>query len=107
MGGGGYGMGMGMGMGGYGMGMGASAYGSGRMVGNRAAGGGVSQQQLNRLFVGGLNDSVSDQQLQAHFAQFGEVSDCYIPKEKTGKQRGYGCVLWWYSEGAVYNLLSF
>lgn len=89
--GGGYGMGMGMMGMGMGMGMGASAYGPGRMVGNRA-GGAVSQQQLNRLFVGGLNDSVSDQQLQAHFAQFGEVTDCYIPKEKSGKQRGYGCV---------------
>ena len=49
--------------------------------------------QHNRCFVGGLSDSVSDEQLKDHFAQFCEVTDCYIPKEKSGKQRGYGCAV--------------
>jgi RNA recognition motif-containing protein len=50
----------------------------------------MSPQQSNRLFVGGLNEITSDEQLGQHFSQFGEVTDCYIPKEKSGKQRGYG-----------------
>jgi RNA recognition motif-containing protein len=51
----------------------------------------VNPNQKDRLFVGGLNESIDEQALRDHFAQFGTVKDCYIPKAN-GRPRGYGYV---------------
>jgi hypothetical protein len=71
--------------------MGGMGMGGGMGGGRQQQSSGAPQHSVaNRLFVGGLNDLVSDEQLKQHFSQFGAVKDCYIPKEASGKQRGYG-----------------
>lgn len=45
------------------------------------------------LYVGGLSETVSDQQLKAIFVQFGPVTRAWIIRHKhSGKSAGYGFV---------------
>jgi len=45
------------------------------------------------LYVGGLEDSVTDALLHAAFLPFGEIKDVSVPLDhKTGKHRGFGFV---------------
>eukprot|EP00898_Chlorokybus_atmophyticus_P002517 jgi/Chlat1/3266/Chrsp22S03437 len=44
-----------------------------------------------KLFIGGIGD-ISDEVLRRHFAQFGEVVDCAIVTDGSGKRRGFGFV---------------
>ncbi len=47
----------------------------------------------NKLFVGNLSFKVTETELQAVFAQAGEVVSVSIPTDKyTGKKRGFGFV---------------
>ena len=45
------------------------------------------------LYVGGLEETVSDDLLKAAFIPFGEIIECNIPLDNaTGKHRGFGFV---------------
>jgi RNA recognition motif-containing protein len=47
----------------------------------------------NKLFVGNLPYSVSDQDLEEMFAKYGEVSSCKTAKDReTGRPRGFAFV---------------
>ncbi|MGB5341334.1 MAG: RNA-binding protein [Thermoanaerobaculia bacterium] len=46
-----------------------------------------------RIFVGNVNDRISENSLRRHFAAAGEVTSVVIPKDrKTGAARGYALV---------------
>ncbi len=45
------------------------------------------------IYVGNLPFSVSDQDLEAHFAEFGEVSSARVISDRdTGRSKGFGFV---------------
>jgi RNA recognition motif-containing protein len=47
----------------------------------------------NKLFVGNLSYTVSEDELQTLFAQFGEVASAVVPKDRdTGRPRGFAFV---------------
>lgn len=47
----------------------------------------------NKLFVGGLDFSVTDSQLESHFAQFGKVFSAKVIVDRyTGQGKGFGFV---------------
>jgi hypothetical protein len=47
----------------------------------------------SRLFVGGLSDEVSENDLRNAFGQFGEVADCIVMRDRdTRASRGFGFV---------------
>lgn len=46
-----------------------------------------------KLFVGGLAWATTDEKLREAFAQFGEITDCKVVKDReTGRSRGFGFV---------------
>ncbi|GAU96438.1 hypothetical protein RvY_07884-2 [Ramazzottius varieornatus] len=45
-----------------------------------------------KIFIGGLNYVTTDETLTAYFAQYGEIKDSVVMKEKDGKPRGFGFV---------------
>jgi len=55
---------------------------------------------LGKLFIGGLSWETTQESLQAHYAQFGEVTDSVIMKDRnTGHPRGFGFIT--YADSAV------
>jgi RNA recognition motif-containing protein len=47
----------------------------------------------NKLFVGNLDYTTTDTQLQELFGQYGQVSSVSLPKDRdTGRPRGFGFV---------------
>lgn len=45
------------------------------------------------LYVGGLEETITDDVLKAAFIPFGEIKECNIPLDnETGKHRGFGFV---------------
>jgi len=56
---------------------------------------------LGKLFIGGLSWETTQESLQAHYAQFGEVTDSVIMKDRnTGHPRGFGFITYADSEVA-------
>jgi hypothetical protein len=56
-----------------------------------ARGGGPAE--LGKVFIGGLSRETTTEGLRAHFAQFGDISDCVVMKDRsTGAPRGFGFV---------------
>lgn len=50
-------------------------------------------KSMRRLFVGGINDATTEDELRAHFEQFGDLDDCHIMKyPDSGRSRGFGFV---------------
>lgn len=48
---------------------------------------------VKKLFIGGLRDNISDDDLKAYFGTFGSVAEAIVMKEKeTNKSRGFGFV---------------
>ena len=48
---------------------------------------------VKKLFIGGLRDNISDDDLKAYFGTYGSIADAIVMKEKeTGKSRGFGFV---------------
>ncbi|KAL4884265.1 hypothetical protein BJY04DRAFT_215694 [Aspergillus karnatakaensis] len=48
---------------------------------------------MSKLFIGGLAWATSDDSLRAAFAEFGEVTDAIVMKDRdTGRSRGFGFV---------------
>jgi len=47
----------------------------------------------NRIFVAKISPATSQESLQEHFSKYGEVVDCYMPRDfATGKSKGIGFV---------------
>ena len=52
-----------------------------------------SGQTVTKVFIGGLKDGVSDEDLQGYFGQFGDVANVEQMTDKsTGRKRGFGFV---------------
>lgn len=47
---------------------------------------------FRKLFVGGIHWNTTDEGMRAYFEQFGQVTDCHIMKDPTGKSRCFGFV---------------
>ncbi len=52
---------------------------------------GISPKRMpTKLFVGGIPFRATEEELRAHFSQFGEVLSVYIPMDReTGRPRGF------------------
>lgn len=51
------------------------------------------QMTVKKLFIGGLRDNISDEDLKTYFGTFGSVAEAIVMKEKeTNKSRGFGFV---------------
>ena len=52
-----------------------------------------AQMSVKKIFIGGLSDEISDDDLRDYFSQFGEVESVEQLKwNDTGKKRGFGFV---------------
>jgi len=50
------------------------------------------QDQGSKIYVGNLNFQTSMEDLNAAFAEYGEVMDCFIPSDYEGNPRGFGFI---------------
>ncbi|GAB5364373.1 hypothetical protein AAMO2058_000964500 [Amorphochlora amoebiformis] len=68
-----------------------------------SANAGVEEDLLisGRLFIRNLPFSVSEEQLEKHFANHGEIADVHIPLDSTKKPKGIGFVSYVVAEHAV------
>ncbi len=58
-------------------------------------GGGNQRQRAKpgcKLFVGGLPREIGTDELREMFAKFGDMQDCFVPKDDAGANRGFGFV---------------
>ena len=70
-----------------------SAAGAGAGGGGGGVGGGGGKVQPRALYVGGLDENVTQALLQAAFIPFGELLEVQLPLDvATGKARGFGFV---------------
>lgn len=46
----------------------------------------------SKIYVGNLNFDTTQEDLQAAFAEFGEVKDCFIPSDYEGRPRGFAFI---------------
>ncbi|XP_063952119.1 heterogeneous nuclear ribonucleoproteins A2/B1-like, partial [Lytechinus pictus] len=53
---------------------------------------GGSKESTNKAFVGGLAPGTTKEELQAYFAEYGNVIDVFIPPSTEGKRRVFGFV---------------
>lgn len=52
-----------------------------------------AETTTKKLFVGGIKDGLTEQNLREHFGKYGNIEDCVIMKDKeTQKLRGFGFV---------------
>lgn len=50
----------------------------------------VMKRKICRIFVGGVPDMLSEEDVKVHFEKYGKVEDVYFPKEKeTSRRRGF------------------
>ncbi len=48
---------------------------------------------MNKIYVGNLNYNSTKEELQAHFSQFGGISEVALPEDKfTGRPRGFAFI---------------
>ncbi|CAF0961153.1 unnamed protein product [Brachionus calyciflorus] len=51
------------------------------------------QQSTKKLFVGGVRDNITEDDLKSYFGNYGNIVDCVVMKDKeTNKARGFGFV---------------
>ena len=49
------------------------------------------QATVKKLFIGGIRDNISEEDLRSYFGSYGNITDCIIMKDKeTNKTRGFG-----------------
>ena len=54
---------------------------------------GKEEEQLRKLFVGGLSFETDDKALNEYFEKYGKITDCVVIRESTsGKSKGFGFV---------------
>ena len=59
-----------------------------------------------KIFVGGLVPELEDEQIKTYFAQFGNVTDCEMPFDKTKNQRKNFCFVTFEREETMKELLK-
>ena len=59
-----------------------------------------------KIFVGGLVPELEDDQIKTYFAQFGNVTDCEMPFDKTKNQRKNFCFVTFEREETMKELLK-
>ena len=59
-----------------------------------------------KIFVGGLTPEVSDDDIRNHFSQFGIVTDCEMPFDKTQNQRKNFCFVTFEREETMKEVLK-
>ena len=59
-----------------------------------------------KIFVGGLVPELEDEQIKIYFAQFGTVTDCEMPFDKTKNQRKNFCFVTFEREETMKDLLK-
>lgn len=47
---------------------------------------------MNKIFIGGIAWTVTDEELEAKFLKFGNILQCKIVKDKNGRSQGYGFI---------------
>ena len=45
---------------------------------------------FEKIFIGGIQDTITVRELRSHFSRFGTLVDCGIVKDFNGKSRGFG-----------------
>lgn len=60
---------------------------------------------MHRAFLN-VGYELNDLQLRAHFVQFGGVSDAYVPKHSSGRNKGFGFVTFDSAEALERALLT-
>ncbi|XP_054720911.1 heterogeneous nuclear ribonucleoprotein A1, A2/B1 homolog [Uloborus diversus] len=51
------------------------------------------QVRFRKLFVGGLDPSITEEDLRAHFSKFGTLTGCTVHRDlETGRSRGFGFI---------------
>ena len=60
---------------------------------------------MNRAFLN-VGYLLSEKQLQTHFAKFGRISDTYLPKHSSGRNKGFGFVTFDSAEALERALLT-
>ena len=50
------------------------------------------EERLQKLFVGGLNRSTSDETVKEYFEKYGELTDCVVIRDPSKNSRGFGYV---------------
>jgi RNA recognition motif-containing protein len=45
-----------------------------------------------KIYVGNLNFDTTSEEVQAAFAEYGDVKDCFVPTDYDGNPRGFGFV---------------
>ena len=59
----------------------------------RGSGGRKNFNDSNKVFIGGINYTTTDDQLREYFTQYGQMLDCVIIKDpQTNKSKGFGFV---------------
>jgi len=52
-----------------------------------------ASQRPKKIFIAGIADTVSEDELKDHFSQYGRITECYIQKDRsTGESRGFGFI---------------
>jgi squid-like protein len=59
-----------------------------------------------KIFVGGLTEELQDEEIKEYFAQFGTVTDCEMPFDKTKNQRKNFCFITFEREETMKELLK-
>lgn len=51
------------------------------------------QMTVKKIFIGGLRDTITDDELKAYFSNYGNVTECLVMRDKeTNKSRGFGFI---------------
>ena len=59
-----------------------------------------------KIFVGGLTPEMQDEEIKNYFSQFGTVTDCEMPFDKTKNQRKNFCFITFEREETMKELLK-
>lgn len=48
---------------------------------------------VKKIFIGGMRDQVTDEELKTYFANYGNIVECLVMRDKeTQKSRGFGFI---------------
>ena len=59
-----------------------------------------------KIFVGGLTEILSDEEIRNYFSQFGSVTDCEMPFDKSKNQRKNFCFITFEREETMKEVLK-
>jgi len=62
--------------------------------------------QTSKLFVGGLKDEISDDDIKNHFSQFGTIADAELPYDKNTKKRKGFCFIVYEGEKTAFEVIK-